>query len=65
MEPISILLSVLIFISLILYVLAIYDIIKNRSRFNKRVYQGIWLMVIVFIPIIGSIIYLSFRNSIR
>jgi len=65
MEPISILLSVLILISIILYVFAIYDIIKHRSDFERKINQGIWLMVIVFLPIIGSVTYLSFRHSIR
>ena len=44
---------------------AIYDIIKHRSGFEKKIHQGLWLMVVVFLPILGSVTYLSVRNSVR
>lgn len=65
MESISVLLAVFILVSLVLYVVAIYDIIKHRGDFRKKINQGLWLMVIVFLPVIGSLTYLSVRNSLR
>jgi len=65
MEPITIVISVLIVISILLYAWAIYDIIRHRSGFKKKIHQGLWLMIIVFLPVLGSLIYLSLRNSIR
>jgi len=65
MEPVAIVVTVLIVISIALYVWAIYDIIKHRSGFEKKIHQGLWLMVIVFLPVIGSVTYLTIRKSIR
>ena len=65
MEPIAILLTVLIIIGVVLYVWALYDLIKHRSDFRRKIHQGLWLMVIVFLPILGSVTYLSVRRSVR
>jgi len=65
MEPVSVLLTVLIIISVVLYVWAVYDLIKHRSDFRKKIHQGLWLMIVVFLPILGSLTYLSVRKSIR
>ena len=65
MEPVSVLLTVLIIISVVLYVWAVYDLIKNRSDFKKKIHQGLWLMIVVLLPILGSLTYLSVRRSIR
>jgi hypothetical protein len=65
MEPISFLLTILIIISVVLYVWAVYDLIKHRSDFKKKIHQGLWLMIVVFLPILGSLTYLSVRRSIR
>ena len=65
MEPIAVVITILIVVSVVLYTWAVYDLIKHRSGFKKKIHQGIWLMIVVFLPIIGSIVYLSIRNSIR
>lgn len=65
MEPVSVLLTVLIIISVVLYVWAVYDLIKHRGDFKKKIHQGLWLMIVVFLPILGSLTYLSVRRSIR
>ncbi|MEA1886011.1 MAG: PLDc N-terminal domain-containing protein [Bacteroidota bacterium] len=65
MEPITIIITVLSIISLVMYAWAIYDLIKHRSEFKKRIYQGLWLMFVVFVPVIGAVTYLSVRNSVR
>ena len=65
MEPVAVLLTVLIIISVILYAWAVYDLIKHRSDFKKKIHQGLWLMIVVFLPILGSVTYLSVRKSLR
>ena len=65
MEPISILIGLVVIIALILYVIAIWDLIRNRQQFKPRSNQSLWLILVVFIPIIGSIIYLSLKCANR
>lgn len=65
MEPFAVVITILIIISVLLYAWAVYDLIKHRSEFKKKIYQGLWLMVVVFLPVIGAVTYLSVKKSIR
>ncbi|MFO7851314.1 MAG: PLDc N-terminal domain-containing protein [Bacteroidota bacterium] len=65
METIAVVITILIIISVLLYAWAVYDLIKHRSEFKKKIYQGLWLMVVVFLPVIGAVTYLSVKKSIR
>lgn len=62
MEPINILVGLGFLIVFVLYIVAVYDVIKNRSRFVNLKTYGLWLMAIVFVPLLGSIAYLSLRE---
>ncbi|MBM3419585.1 MAG: hypothetical protein FJY11_00460 [Bacteroidetes bacterium] len=62
MEPVSILVGLGLLIVFILYVTAVLDVIKNRNRFVTLQTQGLWLMVIVLLPFVGSIVYLLLRE---
>ena len=63
MEPIVIFLGILIIIALILYAIAIYDLIINKSQFKNVRIRGLWLFIIVMFPGIGSLTYLLFKGS--
>lgn len=62
MEPVSIVVGLGFLIVFVLYVIAVYDVIKNRSRFVNLQTQGLWLIVIVFLPFLGSVLYLLLRE---
>ena len=62
MEPVSIVIGFGLLIVLLLYVVAVYDVIKNRGRFLNLQTQGLWLMAIVLVPLLGSVIYLLLRE---
>jgi uncharacterized membrane protein YhaH (DUF805 family) len=65
MEPISIIIFIVVAITILLYSIAIYDLITRRSKFKQRSTQSLWLIFVVFIPVVGSVIYLSLRKTIR
>jgi hypothetical protein len=54
----SILMFSLIFLTAILWIWALVDIL--RSRFESSVIQILWILVILIFPILGSIIYFQF-----
>ena len=64
MDLFSVLIALLIIICLVLYIWAVADLIKHRRSFDKRRHQGLWLMFIVFVPVIGSVVYLSLKQDI-
>jgi hypothetical protein len=45
MEPVSIFVGLGLLIVFVLYVISVYDVIKNRSRFVNLQTQGLWLIV--------------------
>ena len=64
MDLLSVSVALLIIICLVLYIWAVSDLIKHRTRFEKLRHQGLWLMFIVFVPVIGSVVYLSVKQDI-
>jgi len=62
METISIFVGLALLIVFVLYVISIIDVIRNRNRFESYRTQGLWLMLIVFVPFFGSLIYLFIRD---
>jgi hypothetical protein len=49
-------------LTLILVFWAIIDITK--SRFKKPILRTIWLMVVLFFPILGSLFYFQLRKKL-
>ncbi len=52
---------VLIVIAIILWIYAIYDVVKGT--FTGSGSKTLWLVVIIFFPILGAILYLIFGRS--
>jgi hypothetical protein len=50
----------IILLCVLLYLAVIIDRIRSKKRINP-----LWLCVIWFLPILGPVLYLSFRNSIK
>ncbi|MCD4773948.1 MAG: PLD nuclease N-terminal domain-containing protein [Bacteroidales bacterium] len=59
MEPIVII--GLSFLTIVLWFWAIIDIVK--SRFKNQTMNTVWLLIVLFFPILGSIIYLLLRKK--
>ena len=57
-----ILIITLCFLTLILVLWALIDIV--RSRFIKPNMRTVWLIVVLFVPIIGSILYFQMRKTL-
>jgi polyferredoxin len=51
-----------IILTMILWIWAISDII--RSRFIKSTMKIVWLAIVLFFPILGSIIYFQLRRKL-
>lgn len=51
----------LIFLSISLWFWAIIDI--SRSRFKKPIMNTIWLLAVLFFPVLGSILYFQFKKK--
>ena len=51
----------LLVLSIILWLQAIFDIVK--TTFKLKVYKIIWICIILFFPIIGSLIYFRFKRK--
>lgn len=47
----------------VLWVWALIDIL--RSRFSDSTQQIVWLLVVIFVPLIGSILYFAIGRSAR
>lgn len=47
---------------LILPVIALIDIIKSEFPGNNKI---VWVLVVLFFPLFGSVIYLIFKNDNR
>lgn len=50
-----------IFLSIALWFWAITDI--SRSRFKKPIMGTIWLLAVLFFPVLGSILYFQFKEK--
>ncbi|WP_092461027.1 PLDc N-terminal domain-containing protein [Thermoflavifilum thermophilum] len=50
-------------LTLILWIWALVDIIK--SRFNSDTTKIIWIVVVILLPLLGSILYLIIGRSQR
>ncbi len=48
--------QIIIYLSLILWVYSIIDILKSSFKNNDKIS---WLLVVIFVPIIGAILYLA------
>lgn len=63
MEEFATVLIILAIIALALWIYAIYDIVKGS--FQGDMEKIIWLVVVIFFPILGAILYLIFGRSHR
>jgi len=52
---------ILIIVTILLWFWAIYDI--AYARFKKPVMNTVWLLVVLFAPLLGSILYLIFKDQ--
>lgn len=50
-----------IFLSIALWFWAIIDI--SRSRFKNPIMNTMWLLAVLFFPILGSILYFQFKEK--
>lgn len=50
-----------IFLSITLWFWAIIDI--SRSRFKNPIMNTMWLLAVLFFPILGSILYFQFKEK--
>lgn len=50
-----------IYLSIALWFLAIIDI--SRSRFKNPIMNTMWLLAVLFFPILGSILYFQFKEK--
>lgn len=50
-----------IFLSIALWFWAIIDI--SKSRFKKPIMNTVWLLTVLFFPILGSILYFQFKEK--
>jgi hypothetical protein len=57
----TILIMGLVVLTIILWFWAIIDITK--SRFKNQTMKTIWLLAVLFFPVLGSIIYFQFRKK--
>ncbi|MEL1241518.1 PLDc N-terminal domain-containing protein [Flavobacterium flavipallidum] len=48
--------QILILLSLVLWIYCLIDILKNKFPHNDKL---IWVLVVLFVPCIGSLLYLS------
>ena len=58
--------TLLILIGLVvvgLWAWTIFDISKSKFKFKSQKTQTIWLLAVLFFPIIGSMIYFMLRKS--
>ncbi|MGF7141104.1 PLD nuclease N-terminal domain-containing protein [Roseimarinus sediminis] len=53
----------LVVIAIILLLIAIYDIMDARLKYLS--FNLVWLMIVIFLPIIGPIAYLFLRKGMR
>lgn len=53
--------TLLIILAISLWIIVIRDIIKRRLKYFS--FNIIWLMVVIFFPILGSILYLFLRKG--
>lgn len=53
--------TLLIILAISLWIIVIRDIIKRRLKYLS--FNLIWLMVVIFFPILGSILYLLLRKG--
>jgi len=57
----STLVPILLIFTILLWFWTIRDI--AYSRFKKPIMSTVWLLVVLFAPLIGSLLYLLFRKS--
>ena len=50
-----------VILTIVLWVWAIIDI--TRSRFKKPNMNTIWLLAVLFFPVLGSILYFQFKRK--
>ena len=50
-----------VILTIILYFWAIIDV--TRSRFKKPNMNTIWLLAVLFFPVLGSILYFQFKRK--
>jgi len=55
--------ALLSLIAIILWIIAIGDIIKARLKYLT--FNLVWLMIVIFLPIVGSLAYLFMRKNMR
>ena len=55
-----ILLIVFLLLTLIPFIIAVVDILRNEFEGNNKI---IWVLVILFLPLIGSILYFAIGSS--
>ena len=59
-----VLVILLIFVlPVILWIIAVLDIMK--SKFKNETIKIIWILVVVFVPFMGSILYFILRNNYK
>ena len=52
----------LIILTIVLWFWAIMDI--TRSRFKNRTMNTVWLLIVLFFPVLGSIFYFQLRKKL-
>jgi len=55
------LIPILVFLTILLWFWAIYDI--AYSRFKTPIMSTVWLLVVLFAPLLGSLLYLIFKKK--
>jgi len=55
--------ALLSLIAIILWFITIRDILKSSAKFLT--FNLVWLMIVIFLPIIGSITYLFMRKGMQ
>ena len=50
----------IIIVSVLLWIYCLQDILKNKFEQNDKL---IWVLVVIFLPILGSILYLSIGRN--
>lgn len=60
MDVFTVSLIVLLVLSIVLWVWAVYDLRKSRIATNSKL---VWLVVLLFLPMIGPVVYFQINKQ--
>lgn len=60
MDVLTVSLIVLLVLSIVLWVWAVYDLRKSRIATNSKL---VWLVVLLFLPMIGPVVYFQINKQ--